>query len=148
MRRVTKEEYIETIHMFERESGKAQTGRIAGHMDVKPPSVTEMLRKLQDEGLVNYEPYLGATLTDKGRKMAGELMARHKVIADFLVIIGVDPENAETDACQIEHHVSRISAERLKLFVEFIQNAPRDPQWIENFRKYCETGKRDKCKPK
>lgn len=148
MKRITKEEYIETVYMFEKEGGKAQTGQIAEHMDVKPPSVTEMLGKLQDEGLVNYEPYLGATLTDKGIALAKELMARHKVIADFLEIIGVEKELAERDACQIEHHVSKASAEQLKRFVEFIQTAPRDPQWIDNFRKYCETGKREKCKPK
>ena len=52
MRRITKEEYIETIYLFEKKHGKAQTGQIAEHMDVKPPSVTEMLGKLQDEGLV------------------------------------------------------------------------------------------------
>ena len=119
-------------------------------MDVKPPSVTEMLRKLQDEELVKYEPYLGAKLTRKGREMADELMARHKVIADFLEIIGVDRVHAEEDACTIEHHVSKASAEQLKKFVEFIQTAPRDPQWIENFKEYSETGSRvctDKQKP-
>ena len=147
MRRVTKEEYIETIFMFEKKGGKAQTGQIAEHMAVKPPSVTEMLGKLQDEGLVNYEPYQGATLTEKGRTMADELMARHKVIAEFLEIIGVDEELAEEDACTIEHHVSRASAEQLRKFVEFIRTAPRDPQWIENFKKFCETGERE-CKGK
>ena len=143
MRRVTKEEYIETIFKFAKKGGKAQTGQIAEHMDVKPPSVTEMLGKLQDEGLVKYEPYLGATLTDKGNKLAEELMARHKVIADFLEIIGVEREKADNDACQIEHHVSKATAEQLRKFVEFIRTAPRDPQWIENFKKYCETGKRE-----
>ena len=60
MRRITKEEYIETVFMLEKKGGKAQTGQIAEHMDVKPPSVTEMLGKLQAEGLVQYEPYIGA----------------------------------------------------------------------------------------
>ena len=147
MRRITKEEYIETIYMFEKKEGKAQTGQIAEHMGVKPPSVTEMLQKLQDEGLVDYEPYLGATLTDKGRNLANELMARHKTIADFLEIIGVDKELAELDACQLEHQVSAETMAKLSKFVEFIQSAPRDPQWIDNFKKYCETGKRE-CKHK
>lgn len=147
MKRITKEEYIETIYLLEKKAGKAHTGQIAEHMDVKPPSVTEMLGKLQDEALVKYEPYLGAILTEKGKEMANELMSRHKVIADFLEIIGVDKDLAEEDACQIEHHVSEVSTERLRQFVEFIQSAPRDPQWIENFKKYCKTGKRE-CKGK
>lgn len=145
MRRITKEEYIEAIYLFEKKAGKAQTGQIAEHMDVKPPSVTEMLQKLQDEGLVKYEPYLGATLTENGKKMARELMAKHKVIADFLEIIGVEKELAETDACQIEHQASAETMSRLRKFVEFVQTAPKDPKWIEHFKEYCETGERGEC---
>ena len=143
MRRVTKEEYIEAIFALQKAGKKAQTGQIAENMDVKPPSVTEMFGKLQDEGLVNYEPYLGAELTPKGNKLAKELIARHKVIADFLEILGIERNIAETDACVIEHHMSPESAMRLKQFVEFIQTAPKDPLWIERFRAYCETGERD-----
>jgi DtxR family Mn-dependent transcriptional regulator len=142
MKRITKEEYIETIHMLQKEEGKAQTGRIASRLGVKPPSVTQMLAKLQAEDLVAYEPYLGAKLTAKGGRLATDLMARHKVIADFLEILGVEREAAEKDACVIEHHMSKVSAIKLKQFVEFIQSAPRDPQWIERFRRYCDTGER------
>jgi DtxR family Mn-dependent transcriptional regulator len=102
-----------------------------------------MLQKLQDEGLVNYEPYLGASLTPAGKKLAEMLMARHKVIADFLEILGVDRALADEDACQIEHHVSPVTAEQLRRFVEFVRTAPRDPTWIEKFKLYCETGKRE-----
>lgn len=143
MKRLTKEEYIETIHILQKEAGRAKTGRIAEHMGVRPPSVTQMLAKLQGEGLVEYEPYLGARLTAPGMKLAKELMARHRVIADFLVILGIDRDTAERDACAIEHHMSPESAARLKQFVEFIQSAPRDPQWIERFRRFCETGERE-----
>lgn len=143
MRRITKEEYIETIDVLEKKDERAQTGQIAEKMDVKPPSVTEMLQKLQDEGLVDYEPYLGASLTPAGKRLAEELMVRHKVIADFLDIIGVERKLAEQDACQIEHHVSKLTAERLRKFVEFVHTAPRDPGWIESFKTFCETGKRE-----
>ena len=143
MRRVTREEYIEVIFELCEEGQKVQTGQIAERMDVKPPSVTEMLGKLQDDGLVKYEPYIGVELTAKGKKLAMELMATHKVIADFLEILGIDRENAEIDACVIEHHMSKESAQRLKQFVEFIQTAPKDPLWIEMFKTYCETGERD-----
>lgn len=143
MRRITKEEYIETIFELQEDGQRVQTGRIAEHMDVKPPSVTEMLGKLQEDGLVNYEPYIGAELTAKGERLAEKLMEIHKVIADFLEILGIEREQAEADACIIEHHMSRESAERLKQFVEFVQTAPKDPLWIEKFRKYCDTGERD-----
>ena len=146
MKRTTKEEYIETIFALQKGTERVQTGQIAQRMDVKPPSVTEMLGKLQDEGFVNYEPYLGAELTVKGKKLAKELVETHRVISDFLEILGIDKDMAEQDACIIEHHMSKESALRLKMFVEFIQTAPKDPKWIENFLLYCETGERD-CRP-
>jgi len=141
--RVTKEEYIETIFAIQKTGKTVSTGQIAERMDIKPPSVTQMLVKLKDEGLVDYEPYIGAKLTPKGQKLARDLIGRHKAIADFLVILGIGKEQAEKDACIIEHHMSRESAARLKQFVEFIQSAPRDPRWVEKFRVYCETGERE-----
>ena len=139
MRKLTKEEYIETIDNLQKGNGRAQTGKIAQQLGVRPPSVTQMLGKLQGEELVEYEPYLGAKLTSKGQRLAMELSSRHRVIADFLEILGINEDLAETDACVIEHHMSRESAARLKQFVEFIQSTPRDPKWVERFRTYCET---------
>jgi len=137
MRKVTKEEYIETIHVLQKLGGRAKTGQIAGHMGVRPPSVTQMLVKLQGEGLVEYEPFIGAKLTPAGAKLARELMARHRVIGDFFEILGIEADIAERDACVIEHHMSKESAARLRKFVEFVQSSPRDPKWVGKFREYC-----------
>ncbi len=145
MRQKTMEEYIEIIHALEIREGRAATGRIAVEMKVKPSSATEMLRKLQNEGLLKYETYAGATLTDSGRKLALELKGKHKAIADFLEIIGVDRSIAERDACQMEHHVGQETMERLKRFVQFASLSPSEPLWIENFRRYCETGELGEC---
>lgn len=143
MRKLTKEEYIETISMLQKETGMAQTGQIAQNIGVRPPSVTQMLSKLQDEGFVEYERYLGARLTPKGQRLARELASRHRVIADFLEILGIENEQAEKDACVIEHHMSSESAARLRMFVEFIQSSPKDPLWVGKFRMYCEIGERE-----
>ena len=114
-------------------------------MAIRPSSVTEMLQKLQEEGFILYEPYKGAQLTDAGKKLAQELMKKHKIIADFLEIIGVQRDLAEADACQIEHHVTRKTLQRLGKFVEFINDAPHEPKWIEHFNYYVQTGKRKQC---
>jgi len=145
MRRKTVEEYVETIFVLEKKEGAAHTGKIAEEMGVKPPSVTEMLRKLQDSGFVKYKPFIGANLTSSGKKKARELMARHRVIADFIEILGVDRKMAEIDACQIEHHVSGITMQRLEKFVEFVRNSPQDPRWMEHFKHYLKTGVRIGC---
>ena len=145
MKRKRVEEYIEIIHALELEEGRAATGRIAAEMGVKPSSATEMLQKLQNEGLLHYESYAGATLTDSGRRLALELKGKHRAIADFLEIIGVDRNSAEKDACQMEHHVGRETMERLKKFVQFAGLSSRQPIWIENFKRYCENGRAEKC---
>lgn len=139
------EEYIETISTLEDREGKAQTGKIASEMNVRPSSATEMLQKLQEEGLLRYETYSGATLTPAGKELARDLDRKHGVIADFLEIIGVSKSVADADACQIEHHVSRESVEQLEKFVEFARGSLHDPNWIRNFRKYCETGRPVDC---
>lgn len=139
------EEYVETIFVLEKKEGAAHTGKIADVMGVKPPSVTEMLRKLQESGFVIYKPFIGANLTSSGLKKARELMDRHRVIADFLEILGVERELAEIDACQIEHHVSGITMQRLEKFVEFVRDSPRDPRWMEHFKLYLKTGERIGC---
>lgn len=139
MKEKTIEEYLETIYILERKEGRARTGMIASEMNVKPPSVTEMLQKLENEGLVRYESYHGVSLSTSGKKRAQELMKNHKVIADFLEIIGVERELAEIDACQIEHHVSTKTIERLEKFVKFVYDAPHEPKWVEQFKHYSKT---------
>jgi Mn-dependent DtxR family transcriptional regulator len=131
MRKKTIEEYVELIYILEQEHGHAHTGTIAAEMDIKAPSVTEMLQKLDKEGLVEYQGYTGATLTEKGKKMALALMEKHRVIQEFLELIGIDATTAERDACQIEHHVSTGSVRRLEKFVEFLQH---DPDLLDKFR--------------
>ena len=145
MRQKTVEEYIEIIYALEIREGRAATGKIASEMKIKPSSATEMLKKLQKEGLLQYETYAGATLTESGKKLALELKSKHKAIADFLVIIGVNRCVAERDACQMEHHVGRETMEKLERFVQFASFSQSEPLWIENFKRYCETGQLVEC---
>jgi len=107
MRRKTKEEYIEVICLLEREQGRAQTGMIAEAIDVKPPSVTEVLRKLEEKGLIVYEPYVGATLTEAGFEMARDLWQRHRTFADLLRLLGVDRKVAEAEGRRLPVRASR-----------------------------------------
>lgn len=136
---------MEVIHILEKEGGIARTGHIAKRMDVKPPTVTEMLHKLREEGYANYRPFMGVTLTEKGRKEARRLDKRHEVIADFIKLLGIEREVAEIDACELEHHISNKTARKLEKFVMFVQNAPKSPKWVGHFRRYCETGERLHC---
>ena len=138
----TVEEYIEVIYALQKKHGHVHTNDLALTLGVAPPSATEMVQKLADENLVDYKPYHGVTLTKDGEKMARELTKKHKTLAEFLEIIGVDREDAEIDACKIEHHVSSQTMKQLNKFVEFTRDAPSDPRWLENFKRFSKTGKR------
>jgi DtxR family Mn-dependent transcriptional regulator len=130
----TIEEYIETIHALEKRDGRAQTGAIAAEMGVKPPSITQMLQKLEKEGLIEYESYSGARLTPAGMKLASELNRRHRTIADFLLIIGVPEERAESDACRIEHNISPDTVSEIGRFVEFLQEDTDAKALLDSYR--------------
>ncbi|MDN7011748.1 metal-dependent transcriptional regulator [Methanoculleus sp. FWC-SCC3] len=136
MRKKTTEEYIEIICLLEKQEGRAQTGRIAEAINVKPPSVTEMLRKLEQKGLIVYESYAGATLTPVGEEMARDLLGRHRTFANLLELLGVEGETAETDACQFEHHVSPETLERLRLFLEFLSESPDGRGCLAAFKEF------------
>lgn len=121
MKNRTIEEYIETIHALEKRDGRAQTGAIAAEMGLRPPSVTQMLQKLQKEGLIEYESYSGARLTPAGMQLASDLKWRHRTIADLLILIGIPEDQAESDACRIEHNISSGTVAGIGRFVEFLQ---------------------------
>ena len=141
----TIEEYVEVIYTLEMEFGRAHTSDIALKLNIKPPSVTEMLQKLHDMDFIIYEPYRGAKLTQSGMKLGQELMQSHKTLTEFFEIIGIDKETAEVDACQIEHHVTPKTMKQLSKFIEFVQNAPCEPIWLKHFKYFNETGIRKNC---
>jgi len=145
VRRETFERYIETVHKLEEEGGRARTKDIAEVLEVKEASVTEMLWKLKRKGLVEYEPYRGAFLTDKGRTIAKRLMRRHRTLAEFLKLIGVDEKTADEDACKIEHVVDSKTVKKLRKFVEFAKGGPGKPKWLEHYRHFLKTGKHPRC---
>jgi len=116
------EDYLETILKIVREKGYARVKDIAKELDVKPASVTEMLNKLSDEGLVNYEKYSGVTLTEEGRERAEEITRIHEMLKKLLLLIGVPEDIAEEDACRIEHVLHKETVKRIVKLVEAIES--------------------------
>ena len=112
------EEYIEAIYTLERKNNIANTTHIATLLDLKPASVTEMLKKLHDMNLIEHRPYRGARLTRKGFEIAEDLTNKHKTFAEFFKLIGVKEEIAELDACHIEHFVTHHTIKKLKKFLK------------------------------
>ena len=139
------EDYLEVIYDLISKKGYARIVEIAERLNVRPPTVTEMIKKLSEKGLLVHEKYRGFTLTEEGERIAKAVQRRHETIANFLMILGVDKEIAEQDACKMEHDLHPMTLERFTKFVEFVQNAPQDPEWLEHFEHYVKTGEH-KCK--
>ncbi len=127
MRKNITEEYLETILYLTRDGKQAKTKDIASTMNVKPPSVTEMLMKLRDEGYVEYIPYLGATLTEKGRAEAIQMERKHQLLETFLVdTLGVDVNEAHDEACEMEHSISDSTVAKMCSFLGHPRFCPDD----------------------
>lgn len=144
----TMENYLEAIYNLNKEKRVVRVKDIARAMGVKMPSVTNMLKALNEKGLVNYERYEFLELTDEGAGVGEEINKRHHVLRDFLTdILGVDFDEADEEACRMEHAISETTMERLVSFVDFIQSCPRtSDNWLERFQEFREHGRQPaKC---
>lgn len=126
MGRVSKsaEDYLEAIFVLSREKGYARVTEIAKALNVRAPSVTQMLKKLRARGLVMYERYGVVRLTEEGRAIARAVLARHESLRGLLLALGVSEETAEEDACAMEHILHEESVSALKKVADFLISAP------------------------
>jgi len=106
-------------------SEAASTKEVAERLSIAPPSVTNMFVRLQEMGLVEYERYRGASLTELGRGEALRLVRRHRLIETFLLEhLGYSWEEVHEEAERLEHAVSDGFTERL---AEFLDHPDHDP---------------------
>lgn len=100
------EEYLETIFRLEQTGTAAKTGTIAKQLDVAPPSVTDMIQRLEKSDYVTYEPYKGVRLTDAGREIGRRQLEKHRVMQAFLqTVCGMAHAEAHEAACDMEHTI-------------------------------------------
>jgi DtxR family Mn-dependent transcriptional regulator len=117
------EDYLEAIAELSEAEGHAHTKEIADKLKVKMPSVTGALRQLAQMGYIVYNTHYPVTLTEKGKLIAEQVAARHKVLKKFFIdILGMFPEAATEAACHLEHLIDEDTANRFVLFSEAIEN--------------------------
>ena len=109
------EDYVEMISALIEETGEARTVDLAARFGVTSPTVNAIVRRLQRENLVETRPYRSIFLTEAGKALAESSRARHQIVRDFLVTIGVPETIAEEDAEGVEHYVSE---ETLAVFAQ------------------------------
>lgn len=101
------EDYLKTIYGLGPTGAAATTVEIAGRLGLAPASVTAMLSRLAERGLVNYERYRGVTLTDAGRSTALRTIRRHRVLEAFLTrVLGYPWDQVHDEAERLEHAAS------------------------------------------
>lgn len=132
------EDYLEAIFHLSRKKNHTRIKEIAEFLNVKAPSVTEMVQKLDKKGLVAYERYGTVSLTKKGREIGKEVSKRHVTIVKLLKILQVPEQIAERDACIIEHNLNPKTVKQFKKFVHFIEAYSAKYNWKEAFKKYSQ----------
>ena len=118
---VAMDDYLEQIlHLIE-EKGYARAVDISSNLGISQASVTNMLRKLDAEGLVKHEKYRGTVLTDDGRRIARAIVERHETLTRFLRLFGLEEETIYRDVEGMEHHVSRPTLEVIRAVADALE---------------------------
>ncbi len=111
------EDYVELIADLLAVHGEARATEVAKRLGVTHPTAIKSVARLKREGLVTSRPYRGIFLTEAGRELADRVRARHRLVVNLLLAIGVPAEAAEADAEGMEHHASEAT---LKAFAQFL----------------------------
>jgi len=130
------EDYLKIILELINSRRVARIKEIAQRKNVSMPTVTEAMRKMAQDGLINYSAHEFIDLTSEGEQAAHQMTAQHKFLRLFLEdILNIPSETADTEACLLEHHLSPITLERMILLYQFLVNCPHhDSNLIEDFR--------------
>jgi DtxR family Mn-dependent transcriptional regulator len=111
---VSVEDYLKAIYHLSEGGEVASTNAIAQRLGLAAPSVTGMVKRLAEQGLVRHEPYRGAELTAQGRRAALRTVRRHRILEAYLVaFLGYDWGNVHDEAERLEHAVSDDLIERM-----------------------------------
>jgi DtxR family Mn-dependent transcriptional regulator len=110
------EDYLKAIFRLQEQSERVTTQLLADHVKVAPASVTSMLKRLAEIGLVAYEPYRGVELTDMGRHIAVEMVRHHRLLELYLTqALGFSGDAVHAEAERLEHFISEELEERIDI---------------------------------
>jgi len=119
------QDYLKTIYDIQRQQDKVTTNAVAEQLEVAPPSVTGMLKKLAEMNLVTYERYQGVSLTKAGTKIALEVIRHHRLVELYLAeALGVPWDRVHEEAEKWEHVLSENLEERMDAL---LGHPTRDP---------------------
>jgi DtxR family Mn-dependent transcriptional regulator len=119
------ENYLKNIYKLQEQGGRVTTSSLSEQLQISAPSVTEMIKKLADEGSVTYTPYKGVELSERGRKKALRIIRRHRLWELFLVeVLKYDWDEIDEEAERLEHITSEKLEQRLDKALGFPRRDP------------------------
>jgi DtxR family Mn-dependent transcriptional regulator len=108
------EDYLKAIYHLQAKGQPASTSDIAELLELSAPSVSGMIKRLSDQGLIEHAPYKGVVLAAPGRRVALRMLRRHRIIEAYLVgFLGYSWDTVHDEAERLEHAVSEVLIERM-----------------------------------
>ncbi|HEX6488126.1 MAG TPA: metal-dependent transcriptional regulator [Candidatus Dormibacteraeota bacterium] len=110
----SQQDYLKALYHLQGEGKPVPTGELAQRLGISAPSVSEMVSRLADEGLVRHDRYRGQQLTPEGRRVALELVRHHRLLEMFLVqVLGYGWDEVHDEAERLEHVISERMEDRI-----------------------------------
>jgi Mn-dependent DtxR family transcriptional regulator len=118
------EDYLERILELINSKGYARVVDIASALKISQASVTNMVQRLDAEGLLKYEKYRGLVLTPAGEALARKIAHRHELLTDFLRLLGLDDRIIHHDVEGMEHHISPSTLRAIEAVTALLRRRP------------------------
>lgn len=122
------EDYLEAILSLRLRQGNVRSIDVANELNYTKPSVSVAMKKLRESGYIQMDHDGSITLLPEGEEIAQRIYERHRLLTDFFIRLGVDPEVAAADACKVEHDLSEETFQKIK---EHVQKTLPDAQTAE-----------------
>ena len=108
------ENYLEAILSLHERHGLVRSIDIANELHFSKPSVSVAMKKLRESGYIEMDKDGFISLLPSGEEIARRIYERHKLLTQFFIRLGVDPEVAAADACKVEHDLSAETFQKMK----------------------------------
>ena len=100
------EDYLEAILRLKQENGMVRSIDVVHLLNYTKPSISRAMSRLRENGCITMDKEGWLELTDAGRAIAEQVYERHRLLTQWLIALGVDPQVARDDACKVEHDIS------------------------------------------
>lgn len=120
MSTISKENYLKAIFLHNHIGENASTSKVANKLSVSNAAISDMAKKLSQEGLISYEKYRGMELTAEGEKIALRVLRRHRLWESFLIkALGMSWNEVHDEAERLEHHSSDSLIDKIDEYLSF-----------------------------